>query len=190
MVTDDFAEAVYQRFLHNIASPGWKTNREVYIPQRRYVPSQGSSIQESGDSEVICFSGAAGSFISAMDALDERLDGLVRGEETVFHGCSSAVSLRIEWPGYKPWTDQIRTLDWREPPNKITRSKLLTEIAKRLEKFLQRCHSTPVSPDAQVWRAGVQGGIQLDNIAVVALERVALGSWQPHLMYRPSPSSD
>lgn len=29
MVTDDFSEAVYQRLLHNIASEGWQTNREV-----------------------------------------------------------------------------------------------------------------------------------------------------------------
>ena len=32
MVTDDFAEAVYQRLLHNIASPGWQTSREVVSP--------------------------------------------------------------------------------------------------------------------------------------------------------------
>lgn len=161
----------------------------MYIPQRRYIPSQGSAIQGSGDSELIFFNKEDGSFISATDALEERFDGLVGGDETVLHNCSSTVSLRIEWPGYKPWTDQIRTLDWREPPNKITRCKLATESAKRLEKFLQRCHSTPVDPDAIMWRAGVQGGIQLQNIVVVALERVALGSWQPHLMYRPSPFS-
>ncbi|KAF9792932.1 hypothetical protein BJ322DRAFT_87416 [Thelephora terrestris] len=111
MATDDFFEAVYRRLLHNIALPGWQTNREVYAPQRRHIPSQGSSIQESGDSEMILFAMSNGSFISAMDAHRERLDGLLRGEETMFHGCSSTISLRIEWPGYGPWTDQIRTLD-------------------------------------------------------------------------------
>lgn len=68
---------------------------------------------------------ANGFFISAVDALRENFDGLVRGEETVFHGCSSTISLRIEvsigynswehfeyrtgaqWPGYNPWTDQV-----------------------------------------------------------------------------------
>ena len=45
----------------------------------------------------------------------------------------------------------------------------------------------PVDSDAIQWRAGVQDGIKLQNIVVVALERVAQGSWQPHLMYRPSP---
>jgi hypothetical protein len=29
MVTDDLAEAVYHRLLHNIASEGWQTNHEV-----------------------------------------------------------------------------------------------------------------------------------------------------------------
>jgi len=37
-----------------------------------------------------------GSFISASDALQERLDGLARREEPVLHGCSSTISLRIE----------------------------------------------------------------------------------------------
>ncbi|KAF9650886.1 hypothetical protein BDM02DRAFT_3111456 [Thelephora ganbajun] len=188
MVTDELTEAVYQRLLHNIASKGWQTNREAYIPQRRYIPSQGSSMRESGDPELIFFNMEGGPFISASDALKECFSGLVRGEETVLHGCSSTISLHIEWPGYRSWTDQIRTLDWPEPPNKITRCKLATEAAKRLEKFLQRSKSMPVDPDAMQWRAGVQGGIQLQNIVVVAFERVALGSWEPHLMYRQSPS--
>ena len=37
-----------------------------------------------------------GSFISASDALRERYDGLAKGEETVLHGSSSTISLRIE----------------------------------------------------------------------------------------------
>lgn len=53
-------------------------------------------MQESGDSELIFFSKEDGSFISASDALRGRLDNLVRGEEPVFQGCSSTVSLRIE----------------------------------------------------------------------------------------------
>jgi hypothetical protein len=42
------------------------------------------------------FALANGSFISAMDAHRERFDGLLRGEETMFHGCSSTINLRIE----------------------------------------------------------------------------------------------
>lgn len=53
-------------------------------------------MQESGDPELIFFGMEDGSFISASDALRERFSGLVRGEETVFHGCSSTISLRIE----------------------------------------------------------------------------------------------
>lgn len=64
----------------------------------------------------------------------------------------------VRWLGHKPWIDQatpyeifwfplltpvqIRTLDWREPSDKITRCKLATGAAKRLEKFL-RVRSPP-----------------------------------------------
>lgn len=53
-------------------------------------------MQESGDPELIFFGMEDGTFISASDALRERFSGLIRGEETVFHGCSSTISLRIE----------------------------------------------------------------------------------------------
>ena len=51
---------------------------------------------ESGESELIWFNNQDGSFISASDALQERLDGLVKGEEPVFDGCSSTISFRLE----------------------------------------------------------------------------------------------
>ena len=53
-------------------------------------------MRDSGDPEMIFFNMEGGSFISALDALKERFDGLVQGDETVLHGCSSTISLRIE----------------------------------------------------------------------------------------------
>lgn len=53
-------------------------------------------MRESGDPELIFFNVEGGSFISASDALRECFDGLVQGEETVLHGCSSTISLRVE----------------------------------------------------------------------------------------------
>lgn len=53
-------------------------------------------MQESGDPELIFFNVEGGAFISASEALKERFSGLVHGEESVFHGCSSTISLRIE----------------------------------------------------------------------------------------------
>ena len=69
---------------------------QQFIPQRHYVPSQGSSMRESGDIELIFFTMQGGTFISASDALAERFSGLLQGEETMLHGCSSTISLRIE----------------------------------------------------------------------------------------------
>lgn len=53
-------------------------------------------MRESGDPELIFFNMEGGSFISVSDALGERFDGLVQGEERVLHACSSTISLRIE----------------------------------------------------------------------------------------------
>ena len=50
----------------------------------------------SGDPELIYFSMGDGAFISASDALRECFSGFVQGDETVFHGSSSTISLRIE----------------------------------------------------------------------------------------------
>jgi len=48
-------------------------------------------MRDSGDPEIIFFNMEDGSFISALDALKERFDGLVQGGETVLHGCSSTI---------------------------------------------------------------------------------------------------
>jgi len=53
-------------------------------------------MRDSGDPEIFFFNMEDGSFISALDALKERFDSLVQGGETVLHGCSSTISLRIE----------------------------------------------------------------------------------------------
>ena len=44
-----------------------------------------------------------------------------------------------------------------------------------------------VNPDGIQRRIGDESGIKLENIMVVAY--LALGSWQPHLMDKPSRSS-
>jgi len=53
-------------------------------------------MRDSGDPEITFFNIEDGSFISALDALKERFDGLVQGGETVLHGCPSTTSFRIE----------------------------------------------------------------------------------------------
>lgn len=53
-------------------------------------------MRDSGDPETIFFNMEDNSFISVLDALKGRFNGLVQGCETVLHGCSSTISLRIE----------------------------------------------------------------------------------------------
>ena len=48
-------------------------------------------MRESGDQGLIFFTIQGGSFISALDAMRQRFDGLVRGDEMVLRGCSWTV---------------------------------------------------------------------------------------------------
>ena len=43
----------------------------------------------------------------------------------------------FQWPGYKSWTRQIKTKDWRREPKPITKAKLATEVAKKVQNFIQ-----------------------------------------------------
>ena len=99
---------------------------------------------------------------------------------------------------------QVKTTDWRKDPKPITRAKLGTEIAKSLELFIEvslcdlymhssRTHgirqgmqNETVKRSLRRWRVGEvgTGHINVDNVELVALERVSKGSWQPvfHLL--------
>ena len=42
-----------------------------------------------------------------------------------------------QWPGYPPWSRQIPTRDFRNPPGPITRAKLAKNVAKSVLRFIQ-----------------------------------------------------
>jgi len=97
----------------------------------------------------------------------------------MFEESGSSVALRFEWPGYKSWSRQIKTNDWRKTRRPITRAKLATDISKSLALFVQEMENEPVDPQNEKWRFG-PGYITIDQITLVALEHVSKGSWQPH----------
>ena len=43
----------------------------------------------------------------------------------------------LQWPGYAAWSRQIPTRDFRSPPGPITRSKLVKNVAKTVQRFIE-----------------------------------------------------
>ena len=102
------------------------------VPQRRYQSTQISMEGDSRIGEVVAFS-KGGCGIPLKDAVENRLSGLVGGDDLMFDGFNvSAFSLRIEvrpvisilptherqsphsqWPGYPLWTGKVRFCDVR-----------------------------------------------------------------------------
>ncbi|KAJ7050516.1 hypothetical protein C8F01DRAFT_684005 [Mycena amicta] len=124
--------------------------------------------------------------IPLLDALHSRVRRLLKRDETVFEGRGPSVSIRLEWPGYRQWSRQIPTKDFRSPPGPITRAKLAKNVAKCVQRFIQERQGQPMEDDADPrWRVGPgPNHIKLDDLVLVSIHHVSMGSWQPHLRLR------
>ena len=109
----------------------------------------------------------------------------------------------------KVLNDQIRTTNYRNPPGNINRSKLATELAKRVLWFSKVRLTAGSEPPSHIGFAFVpqkmdgvapepiweeycikQGVVDADHLQLVALERVSQSSWMLHLrLIPPSPQS-
>ncbi|KAI0658025.1 hypothetical protein C8Q70DRAFT_255596 [Cubamyces menziesii] len=86
-----------------------------------------------------------------------------------------------QWPGYPPWSRQIPTRDFRSPPQPVTRAKLARNVAKTIKRFIEDMESRDLEdPSQSKWRVG-KNGIRLDDLVLVGLQHVSMGSWQAHL---------
>lgn len=89
----------------------------------------------------------------------------------------------------------MRTKDWRRKPSPITKAKLATEVAKKVDRFLKvnthraghKCNVIPpfqdmyINPRNSEWTPPSLGFVNVNRLALVALEHVSMASWQPHL---------
>ncbi|KAF7308695.1 hypothetical protein HMN09_00719000 [Mycena chlorophos] len=124
--------------------------------------------------------------IPLADALHSRVKRLLKRDETVFQGRGPSVSIRLEWPGYRQWSRQIPTKDFRSPPGPITRAKLAKNVAKCVQRFITERQGQPMEDDADPrWRVGPGSNhIKLEDLVLVSIHHVSMGSWQPHLRLR------
>jgi len=128
------------------------------------------------------------------DVLHSRTKRLVNREQVVFEGRGPSVSIRLEWPGYRQWSRQIPTKDFRSPPQPITLAKLAKNVAKCVQRFMQEAKSLPMDEDTSDPRWRIGGGshdIKFEDLVLVSIHHVSLGSWQPQLrlahQLRPRP---
>ncbi|KAF8889370.1 hypothetical protein BD779DRAFT_1521163 [Infundibulicybe gibba] len=124
--------------------------------------------------------------IPLLDALHSRVRRLRNRDETVFEGRGPSVSIRLEWPGYRQWSRQIPTRDFRSPPGPITRAKLAKNVAKCVQRFIleRQTHALEDDTDPK-WKVGPgPRQINMDDLILVSMHHVSMGSWQPQLRLR------
>jgi hypothetical protein len=170
-----------------------------FIPQQMYKPHTNSDrrryVEEIDLDAPIYFwmdnPGECG--ISLSDALHSRVRRLVNRDQTVFEGRGPSVSIRLEWPGYRQWSRQIPTRDFRTPPGPITKAKLAKNVAKCVQRFIAERQNHLLEDETYSrWRVGQTGSgneyIKLEDLILVSMHHVSMGSWQPQLrLARPLP---
>ncbi|KAF9648914.1 hypothetical protein BDM02DRAFT_2009719 [Thelephora ganbajun] len=152
------------------------------VPQRRYQSTQISMESDSRIGETVTFS-KGGCGIPLRDAIENRLSGLVGGDDPMFDGFNvSAFSLRIEWPGYPLWTGKFRARNWGGTQGQISRARLAVQIAKRIVEFIAAMEGVHCV-DAG-WKVGGDG-IRIDHLILDSVSCVSRGSWQPLIRLLP-----
>jgi hypothetical protein len=170
-----------------------------FVPQQMYRPHTNSDrrryVEEVDLDGPIYFwmENPSECGIPLTDALHSRVRRLQNRDETVFTtGRGPSISVRIQWPGYRQWSRQIPTKDFRSPPGPITRAKLAKNVAKCVQRFIDAKRNHPLEDDVHPkWKVGTQHNeIKLDDLLLVSMHHVSMGSWQPHLrLRRPFPHS-
>ena len=94
----------------------------------------------------------------------------------------------LQWPGYRQWSRQIPTKDFCSPPQPITLAKLAKNVAKCVQRFMHDRKAMAMEEDCDSrWKIGDgPDDIKLDDLVLVSIHHVSLGSWQPQLrLVRP-----
>ncbi|KAI0060977.1 hypothetical protein BV25DRAFT_818109 [Artomyces pyxidatus] len=161
--------------------------RGPMVPQKRYKPHTSSDRRRYVDevhlepSIHFFMQKPEEQGISLADAMHNRFARLVGRDEPMFIDRGPSISVRLNWPGYQPWSRQIPTRDFRNPPGPITRGKLAKNVAKSVMRFITH-KNRPMEEDGDsAWKVGGPGNIELYDLVLVRLDHVSKGSWQAQL---------
>ncbi|KAF9643436.1 hypothetical protein BDM02DRAFT_3123468 [Thelephora ganbajun] len=153
----------------------------IKVPQSVY--GHGSTQWDFKRSESIYFSTNGRPGINLGDALRKKYAGLDGQGDPMLQDSAGAISCRLLFPGYPDngSSCQIHTLNWTRSRLPIPRSKLAHEVAKKLDRYLNRM--ARITPDPSVedcWRIG-RGFMHINNMFLVSLVSVSKGSFQPEI---------
>jgi len=161
--------------------------RGPLVPQKRYKPHTSSDrrryVDEVNLEPSIHFfmQKPDEEGIPLRDAMHGRFARLVSRDEPMFQERGPSISVRINWPGYQPWSRQIPTRDFRNPPGPITRAKLAKNVAKSVARFITEHKGRQMEEDGDpAWAVGPHN-IDVFDLVLVRLDHVSKGSWQAHL---------
>ncbi|KAG1869527.1 hypothetical protein F4604DRAFT_1773768 [Suillus subluteus] len=115
------------------------------------------------------------------------MQDLLDKDDNMFENCGPSVSIRLQWPGYRAWTKQIPTMDFKSPKGPITRAKLaktshaamLHNLCVSAEKVKERME---MEADRR-WKVGARH-IRVEDLILVSLHHISKGGWQPQLRLR------
>ncbi|KAH9852059.1 hypothetical protein C2E23DRAFT_860094 [Lenzites betulinus] len=175
-----------QKVLHLAQFYGHPFGGEL-VPQQDYRPHTQSDRrryvdQVDLDAPIFFFTqNPAALGIPLKDAITSRFMQLVDRDDPMLKDRGPSVSIRLNWPGYAPWSRQIPTRDFRSPPHPVTRAKLARNVAKTIKRFIDEMDGRRMEDESQSkWRVG-RRHIKLEELMLVGLQHVSMGSWQAHL---------
>ncbi|KAI0788783.1 hypothetical protein C8Q75DRAFT_719129 [Abortiporus biennis] len=154
--------------------------QRVYRPhtqsdRRRYVD------EVDLEDPIMFFVSSDGCGINCKDAINSKFMNLMDRDDPMFSSRGPSVSIRLMWPGYAPWSRQIPTRDFRTPPGPVTRAKLAKSVAKTIQRFIEEMQDKEQEDDApRHLKVGLHH-ITIDDIDILGLQHVSMGSWQAHL---------
>ncbi|KAJ8595632.1 hypothetical protein M405DRAFT_320757 [Rhizopogon salebrosus TDB-379] len=168
------------------------TGTNIYIPQTIYQPYTEADrvryIEKANLKEPIIFITTHPDQwgIALEDALRARMKELHGRDDQMFEDCGPSVSIRLQWPGYRAWTKQIPTMDFKSPKCPITKGKLAKNIANCVKRFIEDKEKERMEMEAdRRWKVGTRY-IRMEDLMLVSLHHISKGSWQPQLRLRTS----
>ncbi|KAG1867274.1 hypothetical protein DFJ58DRAFT_769234 [Suillus subalutaceus] len=178
--------------VHSSPSPGGIS--PAALPISSSVPGRGPTVPQqlynvgtthafhftTGSGMPVVFNVAEGAGIPLQLLLHRQTIQLQGGNDSISDMSGDTISIRIEWPGYKSFTKQIASKDWKKTRSPNTRERLAMKVAGAVQSFFKKHANTPCDPPDSRWRIG-PNGIRFEDLALVSLHRVSQGSWQPKL---------
>ncbi|OJA19775.1 hypothetical protein AZE42_03988 [Rhizopogon vesiculosus] len=113
----------------------------AFVPQSLYQPrgetDRAKYVYTANLSPPIFFYAESELGIALEEIIQTESPRLCDRDDLVFDGSGRSISVRIEWPGYRPWKKQLLTRDYRKTPGPITKARLAKNLARCIRQFIK-----------------------------------------------------